>query len=76
MVNNHLQTGPQHGQQQHLSPQIPPVNQNANSQIRHNQFHQHFQQPPMPQVSPLMAPLQQYNPQIPTTIFSPLPTNK
>ena len=59
MVNNQLQMGPQQGQQQHPSPQIPPVNQHANSPIRHNQFNQHFQQPPMPQVSPLMAPMQE-----------------
>ena len=57
MVNNQLQTGPQQGQQQHPSPQIPPVSQQANSPIRHNQFNQHFQQLPMPQVSPLLAPL-------------------
>ena len=59
MVNNQLQMGPQQGQQQHPSPQIPPENQHANSPIRHNQFSQHFQQPPMPQVSPLMAPMQE-----------------
>ena len=61
MVNNQLQTGPQ-GQQQHPSPQVPPVSQQVNSPIRHHQFNQHFQQPPVPQVSPLMAPPQQYNP--------------
>ena len=63
MVNNPLQTGPQQNQQ-HPPPQIPPANQPANSLIRHNQFNQQFQQPPMPQASPLMAPPQQYNPQI------------
>ena len=73
MVNNQLQTGPQQGQQQHPSPQIPSVNQHANSPIRHNQFNQHFQQPPMPQVSPLMAPPQQYNPQIPPPYFHHYP---
>ena len=73
MVNNPLQMGPQQGQQQHPSPQIPPVNQNANSPIRHNQLNQPFQQPPMPQVSPLMAPLQQYNPQIPPPYFHHYP---
>ena len=31
MVNNQLQMGPQQGQQQHPSPQMPPVNQHANS---------------------------------------------
>ena len=69
MVNNQLQMGPQQGQQQHQSPQIPSVNQHANSPIRHNQFNQHFQQPPMPQVSPFMAPPQQYNLQIPPPYF-------
>ena len=64
MINNPLQTGPQQGQQQHPPPQIPPPNQPTNSPIRHNQFNQQFQQPPMPQVSPIMAPPQQYNPQI------------
>ena len=73
MVNNLLQTGPQQGQQQHPSPQIPPANQHANSPIRHNQFNQHFQQPPMPQVSPFMVPPQQYNPQIPPPYFHHYP---
>ena len=74
MVNNPLQSGPQQGkQQQHLPPQIPPPNQPANSPIRHNQFNQQFQQPPMPQVSPLMAPPQQYNPQIPPPYFHHYP---
>ena len=41
--------------------------------IRYNQFNQHFQQPPLPQVSPLMAPLQQYNPQIPPPYFHHYP---
>ena len=73
MVNNPLQTGPQQGQQQHPPPQIPPPNQPANSPIRHNQFNQQFQQPPIPQVSPLMAPPQQYNPQIPPPHFQHYP---
>ena len=45
MVNNQLQMGPQQGQQQHPSPQIPPVSQHANSPIRHTQFNQHFNSP-------------------------------
>ena len=49
MVNNQLQMGPQ-GQQQHPSPQVPPVSQQANSPKGHHQFNQHFQQPPVPQV--------------------------
>ena len=73
MVNNPLQSGPQQGQQQHPSPQVPPQNQPANSPIRHNQFNQQFQQPPMPKVSPLMAPPQQYNPQIPPPYFHHYP---
>ena len=73
MVNNPLQTGPQQGQQQHPPPQILPPNQLANSPKRHNQFNQQFQQPPMPQVSPLMAPPKQYNPQIPPPYFQHYP---
>ena len=74
MVNNPLQSGPQEGkQQQHPPPQIPPPNQPTNSPIRHNQFNQQFQQPPMPQVSSLMAPPQQYNPQIPPPYFHHYP---
>ena len=73
MVNNPLQSGPQQGQQQHQPPQIPPQNWPANSPIRHNQFNQQFKQPPMPQVSPLMAPPQQYNPQIPPPYFHHYP---
>ena len=73
MVNNPLQSGPQQGQQQHPPPPIPPPNQPINSPIRHNQFNQKFQQPPMPQVSPLMALPQQYNPQIPPSYFHHYP---
>ena len=73
MVNNQLQMGPQQGQQQHPSPQIPPISQQVNSPMTHNQFNQHFQQPTMPQVSLLMAPPQQYNPQIPPPYFDKYP---
>ena len=73
MVNNQLQTGPQQGQQQHPSPQIPQVSQHSNSPIRQNQFNQHFQQPLMPQVSPLTALPQQYNPQILPLYFHQYP---
>ena len=73
MVNNQLQTGPQQGQQQYPSPQIPPVSQDANSPIRQNQFNQHFQQPPVPQVHHHKAPPQQYNPQIPPPYFHQYP---
>ena len=41
--------------------------------MRHNQFNQQFQQPQVPQVSPLMAPPQQYNPQIPPPYFHHYP---
>ena len=73
MVNNPLQPGPQQGQQQHPPPQIPPPNQPAKSPIRHNQFNQQFQQPLVPQASPLMAPPQQYNHQIPPPYFHHYP---
>ena len=76
MVNNPLQTGPQQGQQQHPPPQLLPPNQPANSPIRHNQSNQQFLQPPMPQVSPLMAPPQQYNPQIAPPNFHHYPPTK
>ena len=69
MVNNQpLQTGPQ-GQQWQPSPQVPHVSQQANFPIRPHQFNQHFRQPPVLQVNPLMAPPQQYNPQIPPPYF-------
>ena len=73
MVNNPLQSGPRQGQQQHSPPQMPPPNRPANSPIRHNQFSQQFEQPPMPQVSQLMAPPQQYNPHIPPPYFHHYP---
>ena len=66
MVNNPLQSGPQQGKQQHPPP--PPIHP-ANYPIRHNQFNQQFQQPPVPQVIPLMAPSQEYNPQVPPPYF-------
>ena len=74
MVNNPLQSGPQQGkQQQHLPPQIPPPICPTNSPIRHSQFNQQFQQPPVPQVGPLMASPQQYNLQIPSPYFHHYP---
>ena len=73
MVNNQpLQAGLQ-GQQQQPSPQVPPVSQKANPQVRPQQFIQQFQQPPVPQVSPLMSPSQQYNPPIPPPYFPQYP---
>ena len=65
MVNKPLQSGPQQGKQQHPPPQIHPTN----SPIRHNQFNQQCQQPPVPQESPFMAPPQEYNPQVPPPYF-------
>ena len=70
MVNNPLQPGPQQGKQQHPPP--PPTHP-TNSPIRHNQFNQQFQQPPVPQVSPLMAPPQESNPQVPPPYFHHYP---
>ena len=65
MVNNQLPPGPQQGKQQHPPP--PPTHP-ANSPIKHNQFNQQFQQPPVPQVSPLVAPPQEHNPQVPPSL--------
>ena len=73
MVNNPLHSSPQQGHQQHPPPQMPSPNWPTNSPIRHNQFKQQFQQPPMPQVSPLIAPRQQYNPQISPPYFHHYP---
>ena len=60
----------QQGKQQHPP---PPQSCLTNSPIRHNQFNQQFQQPPVPQVSPLMAPPQEYNPQVPPPYFHHYP---
>ena len=68
IVNNPLQSSPQQGKQQHPPPQMPPPNWPTSPPIRYNQFNQQFQQPPVPQVSPLMAPPQQYNPQVPLIV--------
>ena len=70
MVNNPLQPGPQQGKQQHPP---PPPNHPTSSPIRHNQFNRPFQQPLVPQVSPLMAPPQEYNPQVPPPYFQHYP---
>ena len=69
IVNNPLQPGPQQGKQQHLRPPTHPTN----SPIRHNQFSQWFQQPPVPQVTPFMAPPQEYNPQVQPPYFHHYP---
>ena len=65
MVNNPLQPGPQQGKQQHPPP--PPTH--PTNSIRHNQFNQQFQQPPVPQVITLMESPQKYNPQVPPPYF-------
>ena len=73
MVNSQpLQAGLQ-GQQQQTSPQVPPVSQQANSQVRPQHFNQHFRQLPVSQASPIMAPPQQYYPQIPPPYFPQYP---
>ena len=65
MVNNpQFQPGLQ-GHQQPPA-QVPPVNQQANYQARPPpQCKQQFSQTPLPQISPLIMPPQQYNPQVP-----------
>ena len=55
------------------STQVPQVNQQANFQVRPQQFNQQFHQPPVPQVSPLMAQPLQYNPQVPPPYFPQYP---
>ena len=51
---------------QHQPPApVPQVNQQANYQVRPEQFNQQFAQPPFPQVSPLLMPPQQFNTHVP-----------
>ena len=59
MVKN--QPFPQGLQQQPPAP-VPLINQQANYQVRPQQFNQQFS---LPQVSPLLTPPQQYNSQVP-----------
>ena len=55
---------------QHQPPApVPQVNQQANYQVRPQQFNQQFTQPPLPQVSPLLMPPQPFNPQVPSPCF-------
>ena len=73
MVNNpQLQPGLQ-GQHQQLPPPAQPVNQQANFQVRPQQFNHDFQQPPLPQASPHMASPYQYNPQVPPPYYPQYP---
>ena len=73
MVNNPPFQEGLHGQQQQSSAHVPQVNQQANFQVRPQQFNQQFHQPPVPQVSPLMAQPLQYNPQVPPPYFPQYP---
>ena len=76
MVNNpHLQAGLQ-SQQEQPSALVPPMNQPANSQVTPQQFNQQFQQPPAPQVSPLMAQPSWLQPSCLTSIFFSISTCK
>ena len=69
MVNNPFQQGLQ---QQPPAP-VPPVNQQANYQVRPQQFNQQFTQPTLPQVSPLLTPPQPFNPQVLPPYFPQYP---
>ena len=59
-------------QHQPLAP-VPQVNQQANYQVRPQQFNQQFAQPPFRQVSPLLMPPQPFNPHIPLPYFPQYP---
>ena len=68
-------TNPQFQQNfQHRPPApISQVNQQANYQVRPQQFNQQFTQPSLPQVSPLLMPPQPFNPQVPPPYFPQYP---
>ena len=68
-------TNPQFQQSfQHQPPApVPQVNQQANYQVRLQQFNQQFTQPPLPQVSPLLTAPQPFNPQVPPPYFPQYP---
>ena len=55
----------QQGLQQQPPAPVPQANQQANYQVRPQQFNQQFAQPSFPQVSPLLMPPQQFNTHIP-----------
>ena len=55
--------------QHQLPAPVSQVNQQANYQVRPQQFNQQFTQPPLPQVSPLLMPPQPFNPQVPPPTF-------
>ena len=63
----------QQGFQQQSPAPVPQVNQQANYQVRSEQFNQQFTQPSLPQVSPLLMPPQPFNPQVPTPYFPQYP---
>ena len=59
----------QQGFQQQPPAPVPQVNQQANYQVRPQQFNQQFTQPSLPQVSPLLMPPQPFNTQVPPPYF-------
>ena len=67
----------QQGFQQQPPAPVPQINQQANYQVRPQQFNQQFTQPSLPQVSPLLTPpqppntqvSQPFNPQVPPPTF-------
>ena len=63
----------QQGFQQQPPAPVPWVNQQANYQVRPQQFNQQFTQPSLPQVSPLLMPPQPLNPQVPPPYFPQYP---
>ena len=59
---------------QHQPPApVPQVNQQANYQVRPQQFNQQFTQLPLPQVSSLLTPPQPFNPQVLPPYFPQYP---
>ena len=59
----------QQGFQQQSPAPVRQVNQQANYQVRPQQFNQQFTQPSLPQVSPLLMPPQPFNSQVPPPYF-------
>ena len=69
VTNPHLQAGLQSQQQQPSAP-VPPMNQPENFQVTPQQFNEQFQQPPLTQISPIMAQTYQYSPHVLPPYFS------
>ena len=63
----------QQGFQQQPPAPVQQVNQQANYEVRPQQFNQQFTQPSLPQVSPLLTPPQPFNPQVPPPYFPQYP---